>query len=109
MKDVKRLPVRVRVNPDRLRLKRELIRTQALPHAQKGCTCVIADRRFRLFGGLRCGGHYRHKADGTAGKQSAQNHEVSQLHEFPSFAEVYRTTSLDAGAARYAVVKKLQD
>src|SRR5215469_3861379 len=107
VEDVKRLAVRVGVDADRLGLKRELVRTQALPHAQKGCTSVIADRRLCLFGGLRRGRDERQNPDGTAGKQSAKNYEVSQLHEFPSFAQVYRATSLDAGATPYVVVKEL--
>src|SRR6202011_784250 len=49
VEDVQRLAVGTRVDPDRPRLKRELLGTQALAHAQQCRTRLFADRRLRLL------------------------------------------------------------
>src|SRR5216684_2289905 len=93
MEDVKRLAVRLRVYPDRARLKRELLGAQGLTHAQERRARLLADGRFYLLGGLRRGHGDGDEANDTAGQQSAENRDVSELHGFVSFSNSDVATS----------------
>ena len=56
VEDVKGVTIRVRMVPDRPRLKRELLGPQALAHLQQGRARLLADHwLFLLRGGVRCG------------------------------------------------------
>src|SRR5206468_595812 len=55
-------------------------------HAQERRARLLADRRFRLLGGLRRGGGERDEAHYTAGQQPTENRDVSELHRFVSLS-----------------------
>jgi hypothetical protein len=69
VEDVERLILLVRVNPNRPRLERELLRAQGLTHAHQRRTCFLANSRLFLLRGSLSRGYLDWREGDDAGRK----------------------------------------